>query len=59
MKNCTLCDDGTPALDQKIEDVVMDLIKRSNPDWVESDGACTKCDSYYRKLVQIVEVEDK
>jgi len=28
----------------------VDLIKRSNPDWIETDGTCKKCWAYYRSL---------
>jgi len=59
MKHCKLCDEDVPSLDEKIEDLVLDMIKRSNPDWVEADGACEKCISYYEKLPQFVEVDEK
>ena len=28
----------------------VDLIKRSNPAWIEKDGTCKKCWAYYRNL---------
>ena len=59
MKHCTICEEDVPSLKEKIEDAVIDMIKRNNPDWVESDGACTKCISYYDKLPTIVEVDEK
>ena len=59
MDNCVLCKEDAPSLDEKIEDLVMDMIKRNNPNWVESDGACKRCVVYYENLSKIVEVEEK
>jgi len=59
MKHCDVCDEDVPSLDDIIKKSVMELIKKKNPDWVESDGACAKCISYYEKLPQFVEVDDR
>jgi len=59
MENCMLCEEDAPSLDEKIDDLVMDMIKRNNPKWVESDGACAKCVVYYENLSNIVEIEER
>jgi len=59
MKQCNICKEDTPTLESKIEASVMDMIKRNNPNWVESDGACTKCTIYYKKISGSVKVDNK
>lgn len=58
MENCPLCDEDTPTLEKQIESVVIDMIRRNNPQWVEADGACRKCVVYYRSLNKLVELDD-
>jgi len=38
--------------------MVIEMIKQKNPNWVESDGACTRCINYYVDLDNAVEVYD-
>jgi hypothetical protein len=33
-----------------IERYVLDVIAAEHPDWKETDGTCTKCVEYYKKL---------
>lgn len=56
---CPLCQEDVPVKDlahhqkeesSEIVTVTINLIKRSNPTWIEADGACAKCWSHYRNL---------
>ena len=58
MITCKLCDENGECLDQEIEDIVIEMIKKENPQWVESDGACTRCISHYSGLDDAVEIFD-
>lgn len=35
----------------RIEQTLIESIKRENPDWVEADGACPQCVNHYRRQV--------
>ena len=56
---CPLCGDSVPSKElrahldsdgDEIRRYVLSLIRNSNPEWVESDGACAKCLDYYSRL---------
>lgn len=38
------------AESEEIRAYVIGLIRKGNPDWVASDGTCTKCWEHYRDL---------
>ena len=52
-----LCKDGNQCVHDELEQSVIEMIKKSNADWVEADGACPKCAEYYAKLDDMVKVE--
>lgn len=58
MENCKLCNETTDTLVKKVESSVIDMIKKHNPDWVESDGTCKKCVVYYENLHRMIEVDE-
>ena len=49
-KKCGLCDKEVNELHSIAQDYLLGLIESEHPDWVESDGACTKCIEYYYSL---------
>lgn len=57
MAQCQLCHNSVDSLEHEIEQLVIDMIKKSNPDWVAEDGACYRCIEYYRSLDNMVEIE--
>ena len=36
----------------KAEEYLIGLIKRDHPEWVEPDGTCSPCKTYYQALVE-------
>lgn len=56
-KKCTLCGQEAEDLYSIAEKYVLDLIKSEHPEWVESDGACSKCIEYYNALDVAVKIE--
>ena len=36
----------------KAEEYLVGLIKRDHPEWVEPDGTCSPCKTYYQALVE-------
>lgn len=58
MEQCILCKEPDDNLVRKIESSVIEMIKKNNPDWVESDGTCERCVSYYENLHRMVQVEE-
>ena len=56
---CKLCDHEIDELVHDIKHFVLDYIKKSNPEWVKSDGACPQCVEHYANLDNIVEVVKK
>jgi hypothetical protein len=53
---CPLCNTETDNLNNILERETLNMIKRDNPDWIETDGSCQKCTDYYNSLDDIVEV---
>jgi hypothetical protein len=53
---CPVCNTKTDDLSYSLELEIMNMIKRDNPQWVESDGSCGQCTKYYESLDTIVEV---
>ncbi len=51
---CSICGEAVRPEDAEVhifaEDWVIEQIRASNPEWVESDGACPKCLEHYRNL---------
>jgi hypothetical protein len=35
----------------RIEQTLIETIKKEHPDWVESDGACPECVTHYRQQI--------
>jgi len=58
MEQCKLCDEPADTLVAKIEASVIEMIKNNNPDWIEADGSCKKCISYYENLNDMIEMDD-
>ena len=58
MEHCKLCDDSTDDLVKQIEASVIEMIRKHNPDWVETDGSCEKCLVHYRSLDQLIVQDD-
>lgn len=50
MEYCKVCDANVDSLEYEAEEMVINMIKKGHPKWVESDGACHKCLEYYRSL---------
>ncbi len=42
------------TLAEQIESSVLDMIKKHNPQWVETDGSCKKCMTYYENLDKLI-----
>ena len=57
MEYCKLCDKPAEVIVEQIENSVIEMIKKNNPEWVEDDGSCEKCVSYYQNLDQTIVVE--
>ncbi len=53
-KRCPLCkqeiEERMLDIHVRKERVVIDLIKKKHPEWVEEDGACPRCIEYYRVI---------
>ena len=53
-QDCSLCGSSVPKesfyAHRKMEKAIIDLIKKKNPKWVETDGSCVRCYEYYRTL---------
>lgn len=58
MEHCDLCDHLTDKLIKDIETSVIDMIRTQRPEWVETDGSCEKCVSYYQNLDKVIVQED-
>ncbi len=56
MKTCKLCGTESQRLNQELEDIVINMIKKEHPEWVASDGACQRCFEYYDQLESEIEV---
>jgi len=57
MSECILCKEGAVCLNHELEQSVIEMIKKSNSEWVETDGACPKCEEYYAGLDEMVKIE--
>jgi len=53
-RKCPLCkqevNENLLKLHSHKEKLIIELIKKKNPGWVEKDGACPKCLEYYRAI---------
>ena len=49
MAICPLCHEQSEDITCTAEQWLLDLIARENPTWVQSDGACPKCEAQYRE----------
>jgi hypothetical protein len=53
---CSLCGTTVPEesfyAHRRMEKAIIDLIKKKNPQWVETDGSCARCFEYYRTLAE-------
>jgi uncharacterized protein YbaR (Trm112 family) len=53
-RKCPLCkqevSENLLELHSRKEKMIIELIKKKNPGWVEKDGACPKCLEYYRAI---------
>ncbi len=53
---CSLCNSMVPEesfyMHRKMEKAIINLIKKKNPNWVETDGSCARCYEYYRVLAE-------
>ena len=58
MSECKLCSNECHDLNHEIELMVIEMIKKQNPQWIDSDGACSKCINYYSSLDDAIEVCD-
>ena len=58
MENCKLCDEPTDNLVKDIETSVINMIREHRPEWVEADGSCEKCISYYENLDKLIVQDD-
>jgi len=58
MEYCKLCDKPATDIVKQIENSVLEMIKKNNPEWVEDDGSCEKCVAYYEKLDDVIVQED-
>ncbi len=47
---CGLCGESVESVSHIAEQATLELIRRMNPKWVHTDGACPKCLTYYEKL---------
>lgn len=56
MEQCKLCGNEVDSLHHEAEQIVLKMIQRMNPSWVESDGGCQKCIEHYESLDTAVEV---
>ena len=50
MELCKLCGKPTSQLHKVMEAYVIAVIKKQNPEWVESDGSCPTCIDVYKRL---------
>jgi len=57
MPVCALCNKTVDSLEHEIEQLLIEMIKKKNADWVEADGACAKCIDYYKALDDMVQVD--
>ena len=59
MESCKLCGKEVDSIVHEAEQIVLKMIKRMNPNWVQSDGGCEKCIKYYKNLDDTVQVRDE
>ena len=58
MNNCKICHTETDNLYFELEGMVINMIRKENPNWIESDGGCKRCVEYYKNLDDAVEILD-
>ena len=56
MPICKLCGKKTDSLYHITEQLVLDMIRRDHPEWVQEDGVCAQCIEYYKNLDNAVEI---
>ena len=59
MPVCELCGRETDSLYHITEQVVLDMIRKEHPEWIESNGACPRCLGYYESLTDAVQIDEK
>ena len=59
MNKCTLCGQEMDSIAHLAEQTLIQFIKDRNPEWVESNGACGKCISYYKEMDKAVVIDKK
>ncbi len=47
---CSLCQKDSHDILYELDSLVISLIKKHNPQWVEEDGSCQKCVDYYNNF---------
>jgi hypothetical protein len=51
---CPVCkkfvEEDMVKLCQEADDWILTTIRRAHPDWIETDGSCSKCIEYYKRL---------
>lgn len=57
MAYCKVCDAEVDSLEYEAEQMVIKMIKKGHPAWIEADGACKKCIEYYKSLEHKVKFE--
>ncbi len=58
MKDCKLCGAQTEDIFFELETMVIDMIRKENPEWVEADGVCKRCIEHYKGLDDAFEILD-
>ncbi len=58
-KKCPICNrfvnEDILEVCQEAEDWILQSIRRAHPDWVEKDGTCSRCISYYKSIGKLEE----
>ncbi|HEX9756268.1 MAG TPA: hypothetical protein VGB26_00540 [Nitrospiria bacterium] len=50
---CPICQEEIESgLEKSLLEGVMNEIKRQHPEWVEANGACNKCVSFYLQQIE-------
>lgn len=56
---CPLCGKPMDSAEHIAEQWVLREIQKEHPDWIESNGLCTKCIAYYRSLDNVFELDEQ